>query len=39
MSPDARRWSFNSEDRFGTNPIALLSVWEHQTLENLLNAL
>lgn len=39
VSPDARRWSFNSGDRLGTNPIALLSVRGHQALENLLNAL
>jgi hypothetical protein len=39
VSPDGRRWSFNSGDRFGTNPIALLSTWEHQTLEQLLKTL
>lgn len=39
VSPDGRRWSFDSGNRFGTDPIALISVWEHQTLENLLNAL
>jgi 2,3-bisphosphoglycerate-dependent phosphoglycerate mutase len=39
VSPDGRRWSFDSGDRFGTDPIALLSVWEHQTLEKLLKAL
>lgn len=38
-SPDGRRWSFDSGDRFGKDPIALLSMWEHQTLEDLLNAL
>ena len=38
VSPDARRWLFNSGDRFGTDPIALLSVWEHQTLEWMLKA-
>ncbi|MGP5444972.1 DUF7693 family protein [Pseudomonas helleri] len=32
VSPDARRWLFNSGDRFSTDPMALLSVWEHQTL-------
>ncbi|WP_460148300.1 DUF7693 family protein [Pseudomonas sp. S2_A02] len=36
---DGRRWSFDSGDRYGTDPIALLSTWEHQTLERLLNAL
>lgn len=39
VSPDGRRWSFDSGDRFGTDPIALLSVWEHQTLESLLKEL
>ncbi|MCF5049951.1 hypothetical protein GIW77_27555 [Pseudomonas simiae] len=39
VSPDGRRWSFDAGDRFGTNPIALLSTWEHQTLERLLKAL
>ncbi|WP_348775205.1 hypothetical protein [Pseudomonas sp. AL10] len=39
ISPDGRHWSFDSGDRFGTDPIALLSVWEHQMLENLLKAL
>nr|WP_043274430.1 hypothetical protein [Pseudomonas sp. CHM02] len=39
ISPDGRRWSFDSGDRFGTDPIALLSAWEHQTLEQLLKTL
>lgn len=39
ISADGRRWSFDSGDRFGTDPIALLSVWEHQMLEKLLKAL
>lgn len=39
MSLDGRRWSFDSGDRFGTDPIALLSTWEHQTLERLLKEL
>lgn len=39
ISPDGRHWSFDSGDRLGTDPIALLSVWEHQMLENLLKAL
>ncbi len=39
VSPDGRRWSFDSGDRFGTDPIALLSTWEHQTLEQLLKTL
>lgn len=36
VSPDGRRWSFDSGDLYGTDPVALLSVWEHQTLERLL---
>ncbi|MBD0703698.1 phosphoglycerate mutase [Pseudomonas sp. PSB1] len=39
ISPDGRRWSFDSGDRFGTEPVALLSTWEHQTLERMLKAL
>jgi hypothetical protein len=39
LSPDGRSWSFDSGDRFGTDPIALLFVWEHQTLENQLKEL
>lgn len=39
ISRDGRRWSFGAGDRFGTDPIALLSTWEHQTLERLLKAL
>nr|WP_231991882.1 hypothetical protein [Pseudomonas viridiflava] len=39
ISPDGRRWSFDSGARFGTDPTALLSTWEHHTLEKLLKAL
>lgn len=39
LSTDGRRWSFDSGDRYGTDSIALLSTWEHQTLERLLKAL
>lgn len=39
ISPDGRRWSFDSEDHFGRDPIALLSTWEHQTLERMPKAL
>lgn len=39
VSPDGRRWSFDSGDRYGTDPVALLSVWEHQTLERLLKGI
>ncbi|WP_422662536.1 DUF7693 family protein [Pseudomonas coleopterorum] len=37
--PDGRRWSFDSGDRFGTDPIALLSTWEHRTIEGMLHQL
>jgi probable phosphoglycerate mutase len=39
VSPDGRRWSFGIVDRMGTDPVALLSMWERQTLEWLLKAL
>ena len=39
VTPDGRRWSFEAGDRFGTDPVALLSTWEHQMLERLLKAL
>jgi hypothetical protein len=39
VSPDGRHWSFDSGDRFGTDPVALLSTWEHQTLERMLKEL
>jgi len=39
VSPNGRPWSFDSGDRFGTDPIALLSVWERQKLENQLKEL
>lgn len=39
VSPDGRRWSFDSGDRYGTDPVALLSTWEHQTLERMLKFL
>ncbi|WP_454564996.1 DUF7693 family protein [Pseudomonas sp. AIG] len=39
ISLDGRCWSFDSGDRFGTDPITLLSTWEHQTLERLLKEL
>lgn len=39
MSPDGRDWSFDSGDRYGTDPIALLSTWEHQNLHRMLKAL
>lgn len=39
VSPDGRRWSFGPGDRLGTDPVALLSTWEHRTLERLLKGL
>lgn len=39
ISPDGRSWSLDSGNRFGTDPIAMLSTWEHQTLERLLKAI
>ena len=39
VSADGRRWSFDSGDRYGTYPVALLSTWKHQTLERLLKVL
>lgn len=39
VSTDGRHWSFNSGQRFGTDPVALLSTWEHQTLERMLKGL
>jgi hypothetical protein len=35
-SPDGRRWSFDPGNRYGTDPVALLSTWEHGTLQRLL---
>lgn len=39
VSPQGRRWSFEPGDRRGTDPIALLSTWEHATLDRLLKSL
>ena len=39
FSPDGRQWSFSIGDRPGTDPVGLLSTWEHQTLERMLKAL
>ncbi len=38
-APDGRQWSFDSGNRFGTDPIALLSTWEHHILTGLLKDL
>lgn len=39
VSPDGLRWGFDPGDRYGTDPVALLSTWEHQTLERMLEEL
>jgi hypothetical protein len=39
VSPDGLRWGFDPGDRYGTDPVALLSTWEHQTLERMLKEL
>ncbi|WP_062382821.1 DUF7693 family protein [Pseudomonas abietaniphila] len=39
LCPDGRRWAFDPGDRYGTDPVALLSTWENQTLERMLKAL
>lgn len=39
VSPDGQLWRFDLGGRLGTDPVALLSTWEHQTLERLLKAL
>ena len=37
VSPEGQRWDFDPGAR--TDPIALLSSWEHQSLERMLKAL
>lgn len=39
LSPDGRHWAFDPGDRSGTDPVALLSTWEHQALERILISL
>jgi hypothetical protein len=39
VSPDGRRWSFEMGDRHSTEPLALLSAWEHQAMERMLKHL
>lgn len=36
VSPTGQRWAFDPGDCYGTDPVALLSTWEHQTLEKML---
>lgn len=37
-APDGRAASLEDWQRFGSNPVDLLSKWEHEQLERLLNA-
>ncbi|WP_231380580.1 DUF7693 family protein [Pseudomonas mandelii] len=39
MSPDRRVGSLETWQRYGTDPVELLSAWEREQLERLLNAL
>jgi hypothetical protein len=39
VSPGGWNCSFDSGDRFGADPVTLLSTWEHQTLERMLKRL
>lgn len=39
VSPEGLAWAFDSGDRYGTDPVAMLSTWEYQTLERMLKAL
>ena len=34
-SPDGRHGSLDSWQRYGTNPVALMSMWEHAQVERL----
>lgn len=38
-SPDGREYTFDSSQRFGTDPLELLSIWEHGQLQALLSSL
>jgi len=39
QSPDGRRGDFASWQRYGTDPVSLLSIWEHNQLEKMLGQL
>lgn len=39
VAPDGRRWDFDSSQRFGTDPVELMSTWELTTFERLLKEL
>ncbi|MFS2202079.1 hypothetical protein [Pseudomonas sp. Pseusp3] len=36
QSPDGRKYAFDSGQRFGTDPVSLLSTWELAQIERLL---
>lgn len=38
-SPEGQAYVFDARQPYGTDPIELLSTWEHQRLESLLRAL
>jgi hypothetical protein len=38
-SPDGRAYLFDSSKQFGTDPVELLSTWEHLELERLVSGL
>lgn len=38
-SPEGREYVLDSSQRFGTDPIELLSTWEHHQLQTLLASL
>ena len=37
--PDGRAYTFDSSQQFGTEPVELLSTWEHAQLEKLVSEL
>lgn len=38
-SPDGRSYIFDSLQQYGTDPVELMSTWEHAQLQRLLSAL
>jgi hypothetical protein len=38
-SPDGRQWAFDNGSRYGTDPVALLSTWERETVEGMFKQL
>lgn len=38
-NPEGRAYTFDSSKRFGTDPVELLSTWEHRELERLLSSM